>query len=302
MSKTLQAALAKLIEHPEGLPASALTPAQRKVLEAWGRNTGAMHATPSGRGVIYKVRDSSVLNAHLQSLRPHSQDALPASLPQRAANIALARNSKGRAHSHSTHYLLLKSVGDHVIWRNAEGRMLHLAEATATAGVGALAVQADDTWHSEQPLWLVENQALFDHLDWFPQGQASSIAYYAGQLNGKLLEWLASQARTPKLVLFPDYDGVGLQNFARLKKLSITPPRLWMIPKWRELLQTYGSASLWQNTRLQFEAASQALLHGALESDTENEWLELIQAMRETGLALEQEVVWMANHAAQMDR
>ncbi len=40
--------------------------------------------------------------------------------------------------------------------------------ALTVLGAAALAIHAGSTWRSEHPLWLVENQALFDRLDWLP--------------------------------------------------------------------------------------------------------------------------------------
>ena len=57
---------------------------------------------------------------------------------------------------------------------------LDLRLSTDQLGVAALTVHADSTWYTEHPLWLVENQALFDQLDWLPCAQPASVAYYSG--------------------------------------------------------------------------------------------------------------------------
>jgi hypothetical protein len=54
---------------------------------------------------------------------------------------------------------------------------------------------------------------------------------------------------------FPDYDGVGLLNFARLLKRSIAPVEFWLMPEWVASLRKYGSNPLWQKTESDFTAA-----------------------------------------------
>ena len=154
---------------------------------------------------------------------------------------------------------------------------------------GALAIHAHDDWHSDRPLWLVENQAPFDRLDWMPEGVTATVAYYAGQLDGRLLAWLGSRVRAPEVVLFPDYDGVGLLNYMRLKRASLAPARFWIMPGWRHLLREYGNASVWQQTHTSFESA----LSDSDMNDQDPELLELIAEMRHLGLALEHEAVWL---------
>lgn len=39
--------------------------------------------------------------------------------------------------------------------------------------------QAGNSWSTDGDLWLVENQALFDRLDWMPDCDAATLAYTA---------------------------------------------------------------------------------------------------------------------------
>ena len=104
-----------------------------------------------------------------------------------------------------------------------QDRALDLTQATSTAGAGVLAISEEDYWRSDQPLWVVENQALFDRLDWLPPGSHGAVAYYAGQMPGRLLRWLARQPRASEVIMFPDYDGVGLLNYAKLLEACGSP-------------------------------------------------------------------------------
>jgi hypothetical protein len=290
MSRALIAALEKLVANGADVPASSLTAAQRATLNEFARSTRAVRTKPQGKGSVYQIVNLPLLQEHLKSLRPHCAEDLLDSLPKRAANIAQTRNSKGKGHRHDHYYLLIKPIGSHVTWHHEDGRMLDLSAVSATAGAGALAIQADDAWYTEQPLWLVENQALFDRLDWLPQEAKGTIIYYGGQLHGQLLNWLAAHRRTPHLIFFPDYDGVGLLNYAKLLETACCPCTFWLIPDWKTLLQKYGNHFVWQNTLSDFQAALPRLQAAKIT----NEVQELCVSLSTSGLALEHEAIWLS--------
>ncbi len=124
-------------------------------------------------------------------------------LPQRAQNIAHARGTKTRAHHHDHHYLLLKAHGDDIHWHEARrGVGLPLSQHSRDFGAASLLIEPADEWSTTTELWLVENQALFDQTDWLPPGTRASILYYGGQLNRRLLDWLARGQRASRIVHF----------------------------------------------------------------------------------------------------
>lgn len=297
MSRSLAAALVKLLEgegsaQTQTCRASAFTSAQRLALEDLGRRTGALRVRLEGRGSVYQVVNLEILTSHLQNLRPQHADEVDPTIPKRAANIAQSRSSKGRAHGHDLHYLLIKSISDGVVWRGQSKNSDHgfdLSEATQTAGAGVLAIREDDDWVSDEPLWLVENQALFDRLDWLPSGSHGTVAYYAGQLPGRLLNWLAHRSRSPQVIIFPDYDGVGLLNYARLFEVCRSPCSFWLMPDWQSLLKKYGSNVVWQNTQSDFESACPRLRAAGAPEVV----LDLCRELSKQGLALEHESVWL---------
>ena len=297
MSRSLAAALAKLLEgegsaQTQTCRASAFTAAQRLALEDLGRRTGALRVRLEGRGSVYQVVNLEILTSHLQNLRPQHADEIDLTIPNRAANIAQSRSSKGRAHGHDLHYLLIKSISDGVVWQDRSkkaGHVFQLTEATQTAGAGVLAIREEDDWVSNEPLWLVENQALFDRLDWLPSGSHGTVAYYAGQLPGRLLNWLAHRPRAPQVIIFPDYDGVGLLNYARLLEVCRSPCSFWLMPDWQSLLKKYGSNVVWQNTQSNFESACPRLRAAHAPEAV----LELCRELSKQGLALEHESVWL---------
>ena len=290
--RALATALARLLEGGSGrLAGSKLTTAQRRALDEFRARTGAVQQQRSGRGVIYLVTDRTVVERHLQELSPLDVTQQEHALPQRAANIARTRSSKAGPHGHETYYLLLKARGP-VHWQSERGHTLDLQQATDLQGAAVLAIGGDnaDDWYSASALWLVENQALFDRLDWLPGNEAASVACYGGQLRTRLLHWLQARPRAPHIHLFPDYDGVGLHNYLRIRQRLGDQVSLWMMPHWEQRLRRFGSNALWQDTARDFRAALPGLRSMAAD---EAPLQHLLLLMQQLGLALEQEAVWL---------
>lgn len=289
MSQILATALAKLLAG--AVAVSAFTPAQRRALEELARTAGGLRVQTEGRGSRFRVDNADLLASHLRALRPLAGDTMDPELPLRAANIGHRRDSKGGRHGHALHYLLIKAIAAGATWTIADASTpcFDLAAATASGGAGALPIATADDWQSAQPLWLVENQALFDRLDWLPATATGTLHYYAGQLPERLLQWLAARARAPQVILFPDYDGVGLLNYARLREVCASPCSFWLMPGWGARLSTYGSNQVWRDTQSQFRQAVRRLEALGLEDEV----AELCQALSREGLALEHEAVWL---------
>lgn len=291
MNNSLLTALQKLL-NAEGdqLSASNLTSAQQRALDDLRQRTQALMQKRSGRGRVYQILNRGVLEQHLTELAPTGHTDLADTLPQRATNIGRARSSKIGRQKHDRHYLLLRAQGKPG-WQNDRGQSLDLAHQTEAQGAATIALgsAADPLWRTDSPIWLVENQALFDRLDWLPDSGNISIGWYSGQLRHQLIHWLSQLADTP-VTLFPDYDGVGLHNYLRLKQHLGSRARLWLMPHWQEKLHQYGNNRLWQDTYKDFRVAAAGL---ADLFDEEPELKQLIERLQSTGLALEQEAVWL---------
>ena len=329
------------------LPVSAFTPAQRRALEQFGQQTGAVQFLARGSGGSYRISDPAVFALHLRTLSPLAPvppvsapfGAAPAhrapagepspamgTPPIRAHNIGHRRDSKAGRHAHEAGYVLLKAAiprragiaplssgqpegdspgGDsHIVlpapdsvpagqgtsgaapdWHDPT-RNLHLPLAAHTRDFGAacLRIVPDDGWHTDTPLWLIENQALFDQTDWLPPGPAVTLLYYNGQLSDLLVRWLAARPRGSRLIHFPDYDGIGLANFARLHAQLGDACHFWLMPGWADSLQRYGSHALWLRTLDPFLR---------VRPDLPSHLAPLLTQMELNGLALEQEAVWL---------
>lgn len=293
MSRVLTDALTKLVTANGKLASTQLTPAQREALASLARLTGCVSQSPQGRGSVYQVMDWPRVELELKALRPINTENLTNNLPKRSANLALYRDSKSQAHGHDVYYMLMKAIGSTVPWQHEDGRCLDVTEMTWMAGVSSLMIAASDGWSSQQPLWLVENQALFDNLSWLPTEATGTVVYYAGNIHGVLLDWLAHKPRCSELILFADYDGVGLSNYLRLYERVRQRVQFWLMPNWQQKLQQMGNRELWIKNRPLFDSSLEKLNLLGITSEIQ----QLADGMRQLGLALEQEVVFLIkNH------
>lgn len=293
MSRALRVALDKMIGSQDGkLAGSKLTEAQRTALNQFMRQTAAITHQTSGRGVIYLIKDRVTVERHWREIAPSRVDELEANLPSRAANIAQSRMSKSAAHRHECYYLLLRAVGN-ANWYTDKGDSFEMQVVTDKLGAAVLTIggACEQSWHTTGQLWLVENQALFDRLDWLPDDSNTTVAYYSGHLQKRLIDWLALRKRASGIWLFPDYDGVGLSNYLRMKQVLGSNVKFWLMPNWQQRLLRYGNNKLWQDTAREFKATVPILLPMIYD---ELELCLLLETMQQTGLALEQESIWLS--------
>lgn len=292
MSQVLVKALMRLIDvYPDSIAGSTLTSSQKKQLEEFSRKTQSVQVTPKGRGVVYRILDIDVVKVTLDQLVPN-QD-LPSSVPQRAVNIASTRSSKQGRVGHDVTYVLAKTVAN-PLWVVSGILTEYFNAATEEFGVFSLELggERNRDLHTHHSIWLVENQALFDRLDWLPNNEPTTVIWYRGQLHNKLIEWLSVPDRAPVIYFFPDYDGVGLNNYRRLKDKLDERAEFWMMPNWKKLLKRYGQNQLWNDTAREFKSFvrnGDSLLSQSLQLR------ELVTEMKMRGLALEQEVVWLTD-------
>ncbi|WP_422767768.1 DUF7281 domain-containing protein [Photobacterium leiognathi subsp. mandapamensis] len=291
MSQVLVKALTRLIEvYPDSIAGSTLTLSQKKQLDEFSRKTQSVQVTPKGRGVVYLILDMDVVKVTLEQLAPN-QNVSP-SAPQRAINIASTRSSKRGRVGHDVTYVLAKVVAN-PLWQVSGVLTEHLNASTEKFGVFSLEVggerNRDPTTHHS--IWLVENQALFDRLDWLPNNEPTTIIWYRGQLHNKLIEWLSVPERASMVYFFADYDGVGLNNFRRLKEKLGERAEFWMMPNWKALLNRYGQNQLWVDTAREFTS----FLENSSNLLTKSSHLQaLVLEMQTNGLALEQESIWLS--------
>ncbi len=281
----------QLLQEKQMVIRSDFTKNQQQYLNNLIKQTGIISLNKQGNGFVYQVINISALQSHLKHLQPLAESELSPDLPQRSRNIGLYKNSKQLNAEHEFCYLLLKSVGDNIYWFNNEHK-INISEQTHKQGVSSLMVQVSDDWQSQTPLFLVENQNLFDRLDWLPANFNGSVIYYGGNMKKRLLKWLAYKIRASELILFSDYDGVGFSNFLNVYQAVKNQQscQFYLMPNWQAKLASFGNRDIWQNNHLLFHNAIQSL--DKIDALTD-EVFDLVTAMQELGKGLEQEAVWL---------
>ena len=287
----LSDAIERLLENPDTLKQSDLTLQQRKALEGFASQTRFIEIVKQGRSTVYRVINAKGLSNYLRQLHPMAESDLPADIPARSQNVGVHRSSKKGKSTHDSYYLLMKAWADDVVWHDGKNA-LDVAEATRQFGVAALQVGTDQCWQCNRSLLLVENQALFDRSDWLDDDFDGCLIYYSGQLPDLLLQWLSEYPRSPSIVLFPDYDGIGLSNYVRLAESIHSETKIcfyWM-PNWQEKLKEFGDPEIWSRTRIVFENAFAKLDKLGL---ADGHFRKLAYLTQRYGKNLEQESIWL---------
>lgn len=287
----LSDAIKMLLDSEQPLNASAFTPAQRKQLEKFAQDTRQITISKQGRSTLYQMLNRQCLLDFLRLQQPLQEADIPLDAPDRSRNIGTDRNSKKGLSIHACTYFLMKSWDAEVVWRD-DYSVMYPAKLTLEFGVAALQLKATQSWQCNRPLLLVENQALFDRTDWLPKDFNGCLVYYAGQLSGMLLQWLGERKRCESVILFPDYDGIGLTSYVRLAEALHFESTLqfYWLPDWISKIPQFGNPDLWRKTRTQFENALEKLQ--AMNALDEN-FISLGQLSQHYGKALEQEVIWL---------
>ncbi|WP_375264244.1 hypothetical protein [Palleronia sp.] len=274
MSLDLARAL-KRIEAGE-IPASSLGVKQRRALDRFISETGGAVLERRGGGAVYRAKSASVISTHLARYRDDPELAAG----QRAANLASNGSTKTGATGLGRCYPILRAVGGASWWNGT--RRLSLTP-DGEGAVGAMPIDAATTWTSKEPLWLVENQAMLEDLSWLPTDEPCSVMWYSGRLHGLVLGWLSRSQVAPRLFHFPDYDGVGLAEHARLQAAGVKCLGFHLAPGWTELLAKRGSRELWEITR-RFAPPADTLSGAAAV---------VHEALAQSGKALEQEAAFL---------
>jgi len=292
-NQPLLRALVALSEAPDGeLLSGQLTKAQREALGPFRSRSGCISTRRQGSGLVYVVKDPDRLMAEINEISPGRGMDLSCT-PARARNIALHRDSKAGLSRMGVDYLPIKAVGSGVAWL-APSQELALSCIPAPHAA-FLAISPQSQWASDKPLLLVENRELFDVLDWVPADFHGTIACYPGEAPGWLQIWLKEKPRASNILHFPDYDGVGLSTFIKLRQASLAPVDLYLPTNWKYLLGRFGSRTIYKNTLARFESVFSELCAAGPGCAA------LALELRRTGLALEQETVLLPQLAVDAD-
>lgn len=263
------------------VPFSSIAQSLRKELEIWTERKGCISIQKVGKGKVFKVVDENALKWEIDRLAPKKDVE---GLPARVQNLAKNSNSKAGQTTLDFSYFLCKAVGDGIIVNGVDVSFI-----TKSLGCFALPIKDDsDGFECNGSLILVENQQLLDDLRWMPADFSGIILYYAGNLSARLRAWLAKSSFA-SVILFPDYDAVGINNYANLAE-TIPGARWYWMDDWKNKLIEHGSCELRKKGNQ--DALFENLWNRFKENGFPDEELEcLMMEIRRQGRMLEQEVV-----------
>lgn len=258
------------------LPASSISKADRQRLLTLF-DAGVIEEVRSGAGRRLIVTNQTALRAFILSLYPSGLEGFKGNLPSRSRAVAERRDSK-RAIGKRPTILLARGFND-CTFRKDESR-LPVAEWTESAGVASLCLDAMAGWQYHGTLGLVENLETFWNIEKI--SLSVDLAIYAeGRIGADVLDWLISpEMMEAKIVHFPDYDPVGMDEYLRIKRACPGRTELFLPPDLEKIFARFGKAQLLQD--------SVAVL-ARLRKSTDTDVRYVVGLMDQYGVGLEQE-------------
>lgn len=260
------------------LPASSLSKADRKRLQSLF-DAGVIEEVRAGAGRRLVVTNQTALRAFAQSLYPSGLEGYDGELPAKSRAVVERRDSKKSKGENPT-TLLVRGFNGCAFRKDA--LRLPVADWTANAGVAALSLNFIDGWSFRGTLGLVENLETFWHIEKIAPFVDLAI-FNEGRLGADILDWLNfSEMTGTRIVHFPDYDPVGMDEYLRFKKACPERTELFRPPFLEELFPRYGKAQL-----LHDSCAILARLRKTTDSDVRY----VVELMDRFGVGLEQEAL-----------
>lgn len=260
---------------------SSVASGSRKELESWGERKGCIAVEKSGGGKKFKITNQKILDWEIKRLDPQIELE---NLPERLQNLAVNQDTKAGKTTLEYSYVICKAVGVGILVNDFD-------VSAATSRLGSFSLPVGENAQgvkSNGSLLLVENQQLIDDLKWIPEGFKGIVLYYAGNLSTRLLAWL-KQSSFLEIFHFPDYDAVGISNYANLVQYVSGAKWFWM-PNWEEKFAKYGCKELRKKGNL--DSMFENLWNTFMKNGFPDPELEhLMSEIRKQGKMLEQESV-----------
>lgn len=260
------------------LPVSSVSKADLRKLQSLF-DAGVMEEVRSGPGRSLVVTNPMALQAFILSLYPSGLEGFNGDLPSRSRAVAERRDSK-KTSAKRTSIVLVRGFNG-CAFQKGESR-LEVAKWTEFAGVAALCPDFVAGWSFSGKLGLVENLETFWHIEMIAPFVDLAI-YNAGRIAADLLEWINSPGMMEsRVVHFPDYDPVGMDEYLRIKRACPQRSELFWPPDLEELFGRFGKAQLLHD--------SSAIL-ARLRKNDDPDVHAVVQLMDRFGAGLEQEAL-----------
>lgn len=272
-----------VLSESSSLPASSISRRDRLRLQSLF-DAGVIEEVRSGAGRRIIVINQKALQSFIQLLYPSGLEGIKEDLPARSRAVAERRDSK-RAKGRTPTTLLIRGFNLCSFHRN--GAMLPVAEWTESAGVAALCLDSMTGWQCQGILGLVENLETFWHIE--KVAPRVDLAVYAeGRIGADVLDWLRSPGMsTTRVIHFPDYDPVGMDEFLRIKRACSERAELFLPADLDMLFARYGKAKLLQDS---------VVILARLRKSSDVDVRYVVDLMDQYGVGLEQEGLLINQH------
>jgi hypothetical protein len=174
--------------------------------------SGVVVEEKSGAGRRLVVLNSEALRLFFAGRYPNAQ--LFENAPSRVAGIARFRDSKVLPND-AAEIVCLRAWENQTLFHNSVD--VNVVQATKEHGVFAFALSDHSSYSLDGPCALVENPVVFALLERLRLHVGIAILG-RGRISGQLLDWMTQiKSSDFKVIHLPDYDPVGLNEFARLR-------------------------------------------------------------------------------------
>lgn len=216
-------------------------------------DSGVLAWERSGAGEKLCVRNAETLSSFILDRFPFTELEMEAEISRRIASVGRFRNSKA-LRSDTPDIVTVRGWSDIALWH--KGKSVVVSEATRKHTVFSFALAPDTEYELRTSCALVENPAVllgFERLN--IQSEVSLAIFSGGRVSHRLLDWLARQTASSFHVHhFPDYDPVGLSEYARLQARLGDRASLYFPANLADYFQRLGNREL-----LQFPATRRLL-------------------------------------------
>lgn len=262
------------------VPRSRIGKPARRRLEPLFAAT-ALKEERSGAGAVIVVRNREVLTAFAARCYPNGLEQLDSSSAgPRAASLMAYGDTKASGEGLDREIVLVRGFG--VATGTILGRTVDIGAVTREMGCAAFVLSERDRPGLEGVVALIEGPEVF--LDFERAGIKADITIlYNGRISGRMIEWFASpEMEKASFLHCPDYDPVGLDEFARAQRVLGDRIRLY-IP---ENIETLFAAS--RNAKI---IEDNAVIKYRLAAHPNNQIQQILQLIDRHGVGLEQEAI-----------
>lgn len=194
-----------------GLPLSACSNALLQVLRPV-LDSGVVAEEKSGGGRRLVARDAVALRAFFAGRYPDAQAFSGA--PNRIVSVGSFRDSKTLTNN-AAEIVCVRAWSEGALLR--DGLPVDVVSATREHGVFAFSLEVASPYSVRGVCALVENPVVFALVERLTLTVDLAL-YGRGRISNRLLDWLVqTNAPNCKLIHLPDYDPVGLNEFARIR-------------------------------------------------------------------------------------